>query len=144
MKHRSKRALLITLFAALQLVLQPLASMARCAGAAAAGGSCCCTREVPRDEPTQAGCCSETPAPTAPGPQECEDSCPCFEVPDEAPAAPLGLPEGARVAPPLGMLFELASPRIALARTEQADPLARARAPGGGPPIRLLVQVFRL
>jgi len=133
----------LSLFVALHLLLQPLTSTAWCAVVTVAVGHCCCVGELDQPDEAVAGCCS----PEAPsGDSEDGDNhgtpCDCSVSPGQAPAISLDSAEAAARASALeayarGLILP-AGP------WERIAPALRVRAPGAGPPVRLLTQVFRL
>lgn len=137
---RPDRALVIALFAALHLVLQPLAAGAPCAMGAGDAADCCCASEPA--ESAAPSCCSapqeEAPAPDDRG----EEDCDCTASPDPTPTTPEAGPELPRpivayLARPTRAPAPADACRITLRR-------ARARAPGDPPDLLLLHQVFLL
>ena len=88
MTGRIQHLLLVALFAAAHLIVQPLATTGWCMGAVEMGGQCCCSPEsAPSTSPV--GCCgSSAPSDDEPADSEGYDSgCHCFVTPP-APALP--------------------------------------------------------
>ena len=150
MARRPTGSLLIALFVALQLVLQPLAAASMCSGADG-GGACCCSSTVEPDTGHGGGCCdSETPANESRGGNRGEEAlghsgCDCIATPSPLPTAPPEAPEvqargdGGHVA------------ALPVARDGLFRPLSRAQLrllppreppPGKRRPLHLLIQVF--
>jgi len=138
-----RSGLIIALLLALQLVLQPLGSIAWCAAASMGFGEGCCCASAQEDVAAPS-CCSQEPADEEPdsGPQQ-GSPCDCSVTPVPATGvlpATADFESPVAATPQLNVIANLAPP----AAPELPVSLARARAPGGGPPTHLLLQVFRL
>jgi len=128
------------LLLALQLVLQPLGSIAWCAAASMGfGEGCCCASSEQVD--AAPSCCSQEPvreSDPSPG-----SPCGCSVTPEPVAAVlptSVAFDSPVLVSAQLDGLANLTPP----AASELATPRSRARAPGGGAPLHLLLQVFRL
>jgi hypothetical protein len=141
------RMVWIILFALVQLVLQPAGALAWCALKSAAGSDCCCmdpAMQVAGDS----GCCAEEEEgePSVPPTEPSFDfspptDCACAPIGDPLPATTPGLVEFLALAPRPRAVLRLSKDQADAGRGFRLE----RREPGWQrPPLRLLLQVFRL
>ncbi len=141
------RYLWIALFAALQLLLQPMATTAWCSVGSALGADCCCSpvADGERDQPSMPSCCApKGSADLELEPQESPRQCECKISQAPLPASePLMVQESRADQPVLAealgqdLVWRFTVPKLARF-------LQDARRSRGIKPIRLRTQVFRL
>lgn len=152
MARRPTGTLLITLFTALQLMLQPLTMASMCSGAGSdGGGACCCSSKAEPASVHGGGCCeSEAPAGDDFGSNDGEElvshsGCGCIATPSPLPTTP---PEALVVETrgDGGYVAALPAARNGLHRLFSASQLRlvppREPPPGKRRPLHLLIQVF--
>jgi hypothetical protein len=143
MRRPNRAAVCFTLFAALQLSLQPPAS-AWCGGRDGRGTDCCC-RVVEPAEDAGHGCCDDR-AETPPVDETVKNDggCHCVAVPNDVPAIPPKTPALFDAELQFFGHAELPGWTQGVDPPRRGDSIALARAPGARRPLRVLIQVFRL
>ena len=148
MARRPTGSLRIALFAALQLVLQPLAAASMCSDAGMdGGGDCCCSSKAEPAAGHGGGCCESETLPSEGRGEEVvsHSDCDCIATPTPLPTTPPEAPvvetrgDGGNVA-------ALPAARGGLHRLFSASQLRlvppREPPPGKRRPLHLLIQVF--
>lgn len=139
MLSSARRILVVALFAALQLVVQPLASKAWCAVASVVGGDCCCLEQVAEHDSCCAGKSSQPESQRA---ALSKHACACSAAADQEPAPePESL--GFQVPTPT-WLPAWEGPTVEHRVVARLESPTRATVPRVGLSLRSWLQVFRI
>ena len=143
MTSRIYHILLLALFVAAHLLVQPLAAMGTCGGSDAIGGGCCCTETVSPPD----GCCGANQGDESDS-DSAERECGCSELPSAPVVPPLAEPTGVELEE-VGKTALLACPASPLSSAWPSLECRAARPPNRLPHVRrevaaVFTQVYRL